>query len=302
VGSGILKISRELFSRIVSTIPYRWRMMLPLLLLLGAIVAYPLGYSLWLSLRDFDIMRRNDVSFVGVEQYAQLLGNSDYLTAMRNTFVFVTVAVSLELVIGLALALALRRQRFVRNLTRSFLLTPMFVTPIAVGLMFRFLLDDQLGVIPQLLDKFGISIPFFNADLALFSLALIDVWQWTPFMLLLLLAGLESLPEQPFEAARVDGASAWMTFTRVTLPLLRPVIVVAVLIRSLDALKVFEYVFAITQGGPGTATETIQYHVYRVGFQFYRLSEAAAMAWTLMVVVMALIVVLFWRFTRGQQQ
>jgi ABC-type sugar transport system permease subunit len=111
----------------------------------------------------------------------------------------------------------------------------MFVTPIAVGLMFRFLLDDQLGVIPQLLDKFGISIPFFNADLALFSL-------------------------------------------------------------------VFEYVFAITQGGPGTATETIQYHVYRVGFQFYRLSEAAAMAWTLMVVVMALIVVLFWRFTRGQQQ
>jgi multiple sugar transport system permease protein len=302
VGSGILKISRELFSRIVSTIPYRWRMMLPLLLLLGAIVAYPLGYSLWLSLRDFDIMRRNDVSFVGVEQYAQLLGNSDYLTAMRNTFVFVTVAVSLELVIGLALALALRRQRFIRNLTRSFLLTPMFVTPIAVGLMFRFLLDDQLGVIPQLLDKFGISIPFFNADLALFSLALIDVWQWTPFMLLLLLAGLESLPEQPFEAARVDGASAWMTFTRVTLPLLRPVIVVAVLIRSLDALKVFEYVFAITQGGPGTATETIQYHVYRVGFQFYRLSEAAAMAWTLMVVVMALIVVLFWRFTRGQQQ
>jgi multiple sugar transport system permease protein len=302
VGSGILKTSRELLFRIVSAVPYRWRMMLPLLLLLGAIVAYPLGYSLWLSLRDFEIIRRNDVSFVGVEQYAQLLGDSDYLTAMRNTFVFVTVAVSLELLIGLVLALALRRQRFVRNLTRSFLLTPMFVTPIAVGLMFRFLLDDQLGVISQLLDKFGISIPFFSADLALFSLALIDVWQWTPFMLLLLLAGLESLPEQPFEAARVDGASAWMTFTRVTLPLLRPVIVVAVLIRSLDALKVFEYVFAITQGGPGTATETIQYHVYRVGFQFYRLSEAAAMAWTLMIVVMALIVVLFWRFTKGQQQ
>jgi multiple sugar transport system permease protein len=177
----------------------------------------------------------------------------------------------------------------------------MFVTPIAVGLMFRYLLDDQLGVIPQLLDRFGVSIPFFNAQLALFSLALIDVWQWTPFMLLLLLAGLESLPEQPFEAARVDGASAWMTFTRVTLPLLRPIIVVAVLIRSLDALKVFEYVFAITQGGPGTATETIQFHVYRTGFQFYRLSEAAAMAWTLMIVVMAIIVVLFWQFTKGQE-
>ena len=277
-------------------------MILPLLLVLGVIVAYPLGYSLWLSLLDFEIIRRNDVSFVGLEQYGDLLADEEYLTAMRNTFVFVAVAVSLELAIGLALALALRRQRLVRNLTRSLLLTPMFVTPIAVGLMFRFLLNQQLGIVPRLLNGFGISIPFFGPDLALLSLALIDVWQWTPFMLLLLLAGLESLPEQPFEAARVDGAGAWMTFTRVTLPLLGPVIVVAVLIRGLDALKVFEYVFAITQGGPGTATETIQYHVYREGFQFYRLSEAAAMSWTLVAVVMAIVVVLFWRFTRGQER
>lgn len=296
-----LKTGAGAFARAGSIVAYRWRLMLPLALVLGAVVAYPLGYSLWLSLQDFQITRRDDVSFVGLGQYAKLLGDDNYLTAMSNTFVFVGVAVSLELVLGLALALALQRQRFVRNLTRSLLLTPMFVTPIAVGLMFRFLLNQQLGVIPALLDTVGISIPFFSAELALFSLALIDVWQWTPFMLLLLLAGLESLPREPFEAARVDGASAWMTFTRVTLPLLRPVIVVAVLIRSLDALKVFEYVFAITQGGPGTATETIQYHVYRVGFLFFRLSEAAAMAWTLVAVVMVIIVVLFWRFTREQQ-
>lgn len=289
-------------SRFASLMSYRWRMMVPLLLVLAVAVAYPLGYSLWLSLLNFEIIRRNDVSFVGLEQYASLLGNEDYLTAVRNTFVFVVVAVSLELIIGLALALALRRQQFARDLTRSLLLTPMFVTPIAVGLMFRFLLNEQLGVIPRLLEPFGVSVPFFGPTLALFSLALIDVWQWTPFMLLLLLAGLESLPEQPFEAARVDGAGAWMTFTRVTLPLLRPVIVVAVLIRGLDALKVFEYVFAITQGGPGTSTETIQYHVYRVGFQFYRLSEAAAMSWTLVAVVMAIVIVLFWRFTREQER
>jgi multiple sugar transport system permease protein len=257
VSGKFLKAGTGLLSSAASVVPYRWRMMLPLMLVLGAVVAYPLGYSLWLSLQDFELTRRNDVPFVGLEQYGRLLGNKDYLTAMRNTFVFVVVAVSLELVIGLALALALRRQRFVRNLTRALLLTPMFVTPIAVGLMFRFLLNEQLGVIPRLLGAVGISIPFFSAELALLSLALIDVWQWTPFMLLLLLAGLESLPQEPFEAARVDGAGAWMTFTQVTLPLLRPVIVVAVLIRALDALKVFEYVFAITQGGPGTATETI---------------------------------------------
>lgn len=298
----VLKTGAGIFARAGSKIPYRWRMMLPLMLVLGAIVAYPLGYSLWLSLEDLQITQRDNVSFVGFEQYRELLGDDAYLTAMLNTFTFVAVAVSLELILGLTLALALRRQRFVRNLTRSLLLTPMFVTPIAVGLMFRFLLNQQLGVIPNMLDKIGVSIPFFNAELALFSLALIDVWQWTPFMLLLLLAGLESLPEEPFEAARVDGASAWMTFTRVTLPLLRPIIVVAVLIRSLDAFKVFEYPFAITQGGPGLATETIQYHVYRVGFSFYRLSEAAAMAWTLVAVVMVIIVVLFWQFTKEQEQ
>ena len=279
VSSRTPKTGQRLLFR-AAVIPYRWRMMAPLMLVLGAIVAYPLGYSLWLS-------------FVGLEQYAQLVGDEAYRTAMLNTFIFVAVAVGLELVIGLALALTLRRQRLVRTLTRSLLLTPMFVTPIAVGLMFRFLLDDQLGLIPKLLDKVGISIDFFGPNLALLSLALIDVWQWTPFMLLLLLAGLESLPQQPFEAARVDGASPWMTLTRVTLPLLRPIIVVAVLIRSLDALKVFEYVYAITQGGPGTATETIQLAIYREGFQFYR---------TLVVIVMAIVVVLFWRFTREQGQ
>lgn len=289
------------FARIGAIIPYHWRLMLALMLVLGAVVAYPLGYSLWLSFQDFQITSREDVPFVGFAQYAQLVGDDDYITAMRNTFVFVAVAVSLELTLGMALALALQRQKLVRDLTRALLLTPMFVTPIAVGLMFRFLLNQQLGIIPALLDTVGVSIPFFGADLALLSLALIDVWQWTPFMLLLLLAGLESLPREPFEAARVDGASAWRTFTRVTLPLLRQVIVVAVLIRSLDALKVFEYVFAITQGGPGTATETIQYHVYREGFLFFRLSEAAAMAWTLVATVMVILVVLFWRFTRRQQ-
>jgi multiple sugar transport system permease protein len=121
------------------------------------------------------------------------------------------------------------------------------------------------------------------------------VWQWTPFMLLLMLAGLESLPPEPFEAARVDGAGPWFTFVRVTLPLLRPVIAVAVLIRALDAFKVFEYIFAITRGGPGTATETIQLQVYKTGFQFFRLGEAAAMAMVLVVIVLAMVTVLYRR-------
>jgi multiple sugar transport system permease protein len=273
----------------------RWGFIAPLAILLGLVVAYPLGHSVWLSLTDFNILRQEQTQFVGINQYVGLAHNSTYLAALRNTFRFVFLAVLLELVVGLALALALQPQRFARNFTRSFLLTPMFVTPIAVGLMFRFLLNQQLGPIPLLLDKAGIVINFFGPNLALLSMVMIDVWQWTPFMLLLMLAGLESLPPEPFEAARVDGAGPWFTFSRVTLPLLRPVIAVAVLIRALDAFKVFEYIFAITRGGPGTATETIQLQVYKTGFQFFRLGEAAAMALVLVIVVLAMVTVLYRR-------
>jgi multiple sugar transport system permease protein len=281
----------------LSRIPIGYRFLAPLLLLLGVIVAYPLGYSFWLSLTN-ETITRPDTSFVALDQYVGLLDNPTYGKAMRNTLIFVALAVGLELVLGLALALALQRQRWARNVTRSFLLTPMFVTPIAVGLMFRFLLNQQLGAIPEVLDVFGVTIDFFGPGLALLTIIAIDVWQWTPFMLLLLLAGLESLPREPFEAARVDGASAWLTFRRVTLPLLRPVIAVAVLIRALDAFKVFEYVFATTRGGPGTATETIQYQIYRTGFQFFRLGEAAAMAFVLIAFVLAIVVLLYRRLAR----
>lgn len=276
----------------MSRIPISARFLAPLLVLLAAAVGYPLGYSLWLSVTSKTITQQ-EVEFVGLDQYTGLLGNADFGVAMRNTLVFVAVAVAVELVLGLALALALQKQRRARDLTRSFLLTPMFVTPIAVGLMFRFLLNQQLGAIPEVLNVFGVTIDFFGPSLALLTIIAIDVWQWTPFMVLLLLAGLESLPRQPFEAARVDGASTWLTFRRVTLPLLKPVIAIAILLRALDAFKVFEYVFATTRGGPGNATETAQFLIYKTGFQFFRLAEAAAMAFVLVGIVLLLVVVLY---------
>ena len=177
----------------------------------------------------------------------------------------------------------------------------MFITPIAVGLIFRFLTNSQLGVIPTALNAIGINIDFFGPRSALFSIALIDVWQWTPFMLLLLLAGLESLPEEPFEAARVDGAEGWRMVRYVTLPLMRPIILAAVVIRMLDAFKVYEYVYAITRGGPGVATETMQYFIYRTGFIYFRAGEAAAMSYTFIIVITIMVVILF-RILRGEAQ
>lgn len=280
---------------------FRVKMILPLLLLLGAAVGYPLVYSFYISLTNYKITNRYDVQFTGLSQYAQVIHDPDYWGAVGVTFRFVVIAVTTELVLGLCLALALQRQRWVRNLTRSFLLSPMFITPIAVGLMFRFLLNQQLGVIPTLMSKLGLSYDFFGSGRALYSIVMIDVWQWTPFMVLLLLAGIESLPRQPFEAARIDGASAFYTFLRVTVPMLTSVLAVAILIRGLDALRVFEYVYAITRGGPGTDTQTIQYYVYDTGITFFRLASASAMAYGLLIIVMVLVVVLFRSVERARR-
>jgi multiple sugar transport system permease protein len=274
-------------------------MIAPMVIALIAAVGYPLAYSFYLSLTNQKITSRGDVDFVGLQQYSNAVADPNYVQALVTTGTFVTSAVVLELLLGMLLALALRRQRWMRDVTRSFLLTPMFITPIAVGLTFRFLLNGQLGVIPTVLGRLGLSVDFFGSGNALWTIVFIDVWQWTPFMMLMLLAGLEGLPKQPFEAARVDGAGALYTFRRVTLPLLRPVIVVAVLIRSLDALKVFEYVYATTRGGPGIETQTVQYYIYNTGITFFRLGSASAMAYLLLGIVVVLSTVLFSRMKKA---
>ncbi|WP_322798478.1 sugar ABC transporter permease [Thermoflexus sp.] len=281
----------------------RWlgrRMVFPLLLLLLAVQGYPMAFAAYISLHDYRLTALHQVQWIGTAQYVGLLENPSYWTAMRNTLIFVFGAVGLELLLGFLLAYLLWRPVPAQNVFRAVLLTPMFVTPIAVGLMFRFLLNNQLGIIPVWLRALGVEIDWFGPDLALFSLILIDVWQWTPLMVLLLLAGLEAMPSEPFEAARVDGASEFQILRHLTIPLLRPVMLAAVLIRMLDAFRVFEYVYAITRGGPGERTETILFHIYRVGFLYFRLGEAAAMAFTLAVVIFILVALLF-RILRRQE-
>jgi len=278
--------------RITSKIPFRWALLAPLILLLAVFVAYPLGYSFYLSLTDFTLLQRSG-EFVGFDQYSKVLANDDYWTSMRITGVYVVIAVSLELVLGLLIAMALQQQRRARNITRAMLLVPMFIAPVAIGLTFRFLLNQQLGVIPVLLGKIGIEIDFFSPGLALITLALIDVWQWTPFMVLLFLSGLESRPQAPLEAARMDGASAWLTFRALTLRMLAPVITVAVIVRVLEASKLFEYVYVVTGGGPGGSTESVQYLMYQTGIRFFRLGEASAMAFVLLAILLIPIVLFF---------
>jgi multiple sugar transport system permease protein len=273
-------------------------MMAPLLSVMAVAVGFPLLYSFWLGFTSYQLVSGGVADFVGLDNYIRVLSDREYWVSLSATGSYVLLSVAFELIIGLTIALALQSQKWFKNFTRSFLLAPMFITPIAVGLMFRFFLNDQLGAIPYYLDQVGLSYDFFGSGRALVSLAFIDVWQWTPFMVLLLLAGLESIPKQPIEAARVDGANRFYIFRRVTLPMLSPILIVAVLLRGLDALKVFEYVYATTRGGPGIETKTIQYLTYQTGISYYRLAEASAMACILLLIVMGVIVLLFRRLER----
>lgn len=282
-------------------VQFKHGMVTPLVALFVGVVGFPLAYAFYLSVTDYKLTDRGAPNLVGAKNYGETFADAEFWHAFGTTALYVLVAVGLELLIGLAIALALQKQQWVRDLTRSMLLAPMFITPIAVGLIFRFLLNDQLGAIPHMLRAIGIDYDFFGPGRALFTMAFIDVWQWTPFMVLLLLAGLESIPRQPLEAAKVDGASGWYVLRRVTLPLLAPVLVVAIMLRSLDAMKVFEYVFATTRGGPGTETETLQYFIYQTGIQFFRLGSASSMAFVVLLLVLAVIVIAFRRMEKAKQ-
>ena len=280
---------------------FKHGMVAPLIALFLGVVGFPLAYAFYLSITDYKLTSHGTPRLVGADNYVATLQDGTFWQAFGTTATFVVVAVGLELVIGLAIALSLQKQRWARDLTRSMLLAPMFITPIAVGLIFRFLLNDQIGAIRTSVAGPRRRLRLLRPGRALFTLAFIDVWQWTPFMVLLLLAGLESIPREPLEAARVDGARGWYVLRRVTLPLLAPVLVVAILLRCLDAMKVFEYVFATTRGGPGTETQTLQYFVYQTGIQFFRLGSASSMAFVVLVVVLTIIVVAFRRMEKAKQ-
>jgi ABC-type sugar transport systems, permease components len=252
-------------------------MLAPALGFLGVTTAVTLGYMLWTStqrkVQGLD-------SFVLLGNYASVLQDHAFWDALLRSALYVGFAVGAELIIGLALALLLRRQIRGVGLVRSLIIVPMMIPPIVAGLIWKILYDPSFGILNYALSAVGVDGPVWvgNASTALPSLIIVDIWQWTPFMVLVLLAGLSSLPEEPVEAACVDGANSWQVFRFVTLPGLRRIIDVLILFRALDALKSFDTIFTLTQGGPGRATETIVYDTYLTAFRYYEVGKAASMA------------------------
>lgn len=261
----------------------------PTLLILLVMLAFPTGYVLLVSLRDFQLTNPTaGKPFVGLENYRTLLSSPAFFAALWKSVLFTVASVALTFVLGMAIALLLnRRDLWGTGLTRTVILVPLILTPLVIGAMYRFMLERDNGIINEILALVGLErIPFLaSSTWAMISVILVDAWQWTPFAVLVLLAGLESLPVEPFEAARMDGASRWGEFWYITLPLLAPVIAVVLLIRTMDAFREFDKIFIMTGGGPGTATQTLPIFLYRAGFQDFNMGFSAATGVVMLIIV-----------------
>jgi multiple sugar transport system permease protein len=251
----------------------------PTLAVLLGLALYPLAYAVRVSLQTG--------TGWGVANFTRLAQDNFFWTSLAHTLIYAVAALTLEFFLGLGLALLLDRNLRGRNLFRALLLIPMMLPPVVVGVTWRLILNPNFGALNGTLKRFGFDITSLtwtaSPKLAMLSVIAVDVWQWTPFMFLILLAGVQAIPQEPYEAALIDGASAWQTFRDITLPLLKPAILVALLLRTMDLLRVFDQIFILTEGGPGFATETISLYIYRTAFRFGDFGYAAAMSFVLLL-------------------
>lgn len=261
----------------------------PAFLVLFVILVYPLGYSFWLSFHDWRLRSfRDGVPFVGLKNYTDLLTSADFHNALQVTVTFMAGAIALEFILGMGLALLLDHDLRGKRTWRSLILIPMMCTNVVIGLIWRLMYNFDFGIINHFLREIGLQPVEWlsNTSVVLPAVIIVDVWNTTSFVALLLLAGLQSMPQEPFEASRIDGASTWQQFIYITLPYLRPTILVALLWRTIDTFRIFDVIYLLTAGGPARATETVSIFVYRYGFQVFDLGFASAASYVMIVVML----------------
>jgi len=256
----------------------------PTVAVLLALSIYPLVYAVKVSFQS----TTGEQVVWSFQNFIRLASDQFFFTAIVHTLVYAVVALTFEFLLGLGLAVLMNQTLRARSLFRAMLLVPMMLPPVVVGVVWRLMLNSNFGAINGTLKGFGINVSSLtwtaSPKLAFASVILVDIWQWTPFVFLVLLAGLQAIPQEPYEAAIIDGSSAWQTFRHVTLPLLKPAILIALLLRTMDLLRVFDQIFILTEGGPGFATETISLYIYRTAFRFSNFGYAAAMSFVLLII------------------
>lgn len=277
-----------------------WAFVAPTLAVLASVVLIPLTASVLFSISSYTFLRPRVQPLVGLANFQAALADQYFWNASWVTIKYVVLVVAVEFTLGLGIALLLNAEIRFKGVYYTILTIPMVMSPVGVGLIWKLLLHPDLGIVNYVLSLIGLpGVDWLGSpDIAFWTVLLVDVWQQVSFMILVLLAGLVSLPREPFEAAEIDGASPWQRLLYVTLPLLRPVAIIAVLIRTINAFRTYDLVYVMTRGGPGVSTDIISYFIYRVTFLGLNLSQAAAISVLLLGVVMLFAVGLFSRLGR----
>jgi multiple sugar transport system permease protein len=262
----------------------KWLLLAPTIFLLLALTVYPLIYALIAMLHKTNI-RTGERTFIGFQHFIEMGTDPFFWNALKNTVIYTGAAVSVEFVLGLALAIFLSTKLAGRNIFRSLFLTPMMLPPIVAAVIFKIIYIPDFGIINWFLGLIGIEgiVWEASANTALLSIIIVDIWEWTPFMFLILLAGLQAIPLDPYEAAEVDGATKFQIFRDITFPLLKPAVLIALLLRIMDTLRIFDQIFIMTGGGPANATETMSLYIYRHGFRFSNIGYATAMSFVMLI-------------------
>ena len=253
---------------------FRWFLIIPLLLVLAVFMFYPLFYSLFYSTQAYTT--RVPAVFVGWENYRNALHNATFWGATFRTVYVLVVCIAVELTLGMAIALLLNREFGGQNAVRGLCLLPLLIAPLAMSQMWENMLRPA-GIVNVALSWVGIApIDWFSGEMALYSIMIMTIWQWIPFSIFVLLAGLRGLPRDAFEAAKVDGASAWYTFRRITLPMLMPLIIIIILLRTMWLIRIFDPLFGTTRGGVGT--EVLDWYLYRIDFYYFNIGAGTTLA------------------------
>ncbi len=262
---------------------------LPAVVIFILLTIYPLIYAVFTSFYKIDFIKDN-MTFNGLLNYSQVLSDSNFWVAVKNTLWFVVLAVILETLLGTVFALFFNSGFHLMKLYRTIILVPMLLPPITVALTWKMMYDYSFGIFNFLLKIIGLApVEWLSStNYALFSIVLTDIWQWTPFVFLVVLASLQSIPVEIYESAQVEGATYIQSLRYITLPLLKPAFVLVLLLRTIDTFRVFDKMYALTGGGPGNATETITFYIYRYGFRYFQTGYAAAAS-----IVMVIMVVVF---------
>ena len=273
-----------------------WIFPLPATIFILIMMAFPVLYTVWVSFTDWSVSSGGDINFIGLKNYADLFQEPRFYNAVKMTFYFTTLAVGVETVLGVAIALILNREFWGKGIAKTILLLPMVATPVAIGLAWTLFYEPTIGLANYTLKGMGFegSNWLASKDMVIPALAIVDIWEWTPMVALIVLAGLASMPTEPFEAAKVDGATTIQTFRYITLPLLYPTILIAIVLRSIDAFKTFDIIYTMTAGGPGFASETLNIYAYTLGFGYFKFGMASSALAALLAIVLGFSILTLW--------